>query len=147
MILSQRTTHLLLSGAAASILVGARGIDVAVKDADGKTPLDKAVEQGRVTIAKLLRAHGAVSHDVRPKGPTYDAAEAGDIAGVSSALLGGGSTEETDDNGNTALSAASQNGHAAAVATLCAAGATVSARNSVGRLRVGDSGNASLAPT
>lgn len=120
--------------------------DINRGDAEAKTPLMRASEQGTPLIAQILLAHGANANAVSVKGPDITSrvglykgwtalmlAARGDHKNVARLLLAAGAhINIVAADGNTALSWAALKGHPNMVAWLLAHGARSRIRNIAG---------------
>jgi ankyrin repeat protein len=137
----------------------ARGADPRDMDGTGKSAVVYAAARGfTATVARLLDAGVAVDrrygNDLTllmwAAGHANDVPETDGIATVELVLARGGKVDDVDNRGRTALMMASEQGHAAIVKRLVAAGANTTLRDRDGRstadLAASDAVRAALAP-
>ena len=103
-------------------LLIAAGADVNAKFDNGETPLDFAVLFNKKEIADILRKQGGKHKNIN------NAAESGDVEGVTEFLAAGADVNAKSDKRRTPLHCAAERGHKEIVDLLIAAGADVNAK-------------------
>lgn len=109
----------------------ARGTDVQIRDAEGRTALMYAAGNGDPTTAQALLTNGADVNAVDTQGwtPLMHAAENGEAATVQALLSNKAHVNAKGKDGWTALMAAASRGHLTATQALLANGAEADARD------------------
>ena len=112
----------------------ARGADVDVSLADGRTPLSHAARKGHEAVAELLIKAGAALNQPSTNGetPLLVAATWGNSGVVRQLLAAGAAVGQANKHGITPLFIAAQNGREVVVGQLLAAGAVVNQTNNNG---------------
>ena len=111
-----------------------QGIDLNVKDSQGRSPLHYAAEEGHLQVAALLLARGAAPNlaDQYNQVPLHLAASKGRVAVAELLLAHQATIDAPDKSGTTPLMLAAAAGHRETVLLLIARGADVNARDREG---------------
>ena len=120
------------NGAAAKLLAG-KGADLARKDPLGRTPVERALAEGRCEAGLALLPRDVGGPGAEGRTLLHRAAEGGCAAAVKELVRRGAAVDAADPAGLTPLHVAALGGRGEAVAELLAAGASPSATTPAGR--------------